>query len=360
MGMCGSPNTAGMNAAAEDQARLAREAYTWFQGEAGRTQGMRDDLARSALATQEQQRQLADTSLQWATEDRKFLDETARPLARQLAEDAAGYDTAARREQESSAARADVQMALDGQQAQQRRSLARAGVGLSSGKSLALSEDAALTGALGRAAAGTQAVRNVEATGVQRRTQAAGLAGAVGGNPAAGQALALQAGNAANQSGATALNAATSGTGLMNQAFTLGMQGNQSSSNMLGRVASMDAAQSSSDASTLGTVASIVGMFMSSKDTKEQNGTTPGKDSLKAIRTLKADRSWQYKPGQGDGGEHNGPYAEEVQLRLGDSAAPGGKMIRPAGIEDHAIPALRSIGQKLKSVDAALSRLEAA
>lgn len=360
--MCGgSTDTSGMNEQARTQARLAQEAYTWFTNEAGRTQGQRDALSQSALDTQRQQREIATQALQWAGEDRAFQNETTRPLLRQLTSDAMAYDSPERRQQAADAARADVQQSLDSQLRQNSRTLARSGVAPGSGKSLALMQDASVLGAAQRAGAGTQAVRQVEDGGTARRAQAASLAGGLGGSATGNQALALQAGNSSLNAGAAGLNAATSGAGLMNMGFTSGMQGNQSANNMLGRVASMDAADRASDASTLGTIASIAGMFIAStKDAKEPTGSAPGSKSLAAIRELKADRSWRYKPGMGDGGEHNGPYAEDVRKTLGDKAAPGGKVINLQEIDQHAIAALAILRDRFKALDTTLARMEAA
>ena len=37
--------------------------------------------------------------------------------------------------------------------------------------------------------------------------------------------------------------------------------------------------------------------------------------------------SWRYKDGQGDGGAHVGPMAQNVRKTMGETAAPGGKQI---------------------------------
>lgn len=66
---------------------------------------------------------------------------------------------------------------------------------------------------------------------------------------------------------------------------------------------------------------------VSTKKAKTRNRTIDGEALLKKVESMPATDEWTYKPGQGDGGTHVGPYAEDMQKRFGNKVAPGGKSI---------------------------------
>ena len=68
-------------------------------------------------------------------------------------------------------------------------------------------------------------------------------------------------------------------------------------------------------------------MFASSKKLKTDKRIVSMSDALEGVKDLDVE-AWRYKEGEGDGGEHIGPYAEDVQREFGDEVAPGGAGIR--------------------------------
>ena len=68
------------------------------------------------------------------------------------------------------------------------------------------------------------------------------------------------------------------------------------------------------------------GIVTSDHEAKEGIVRTDGRGLLDKIAKLDIS-SWSYKHGRGDGKTHTGPMAQDVQDKLGDTAAPGGKKI---------------------------------
>jgi hypothetical protein len=113
------------------------------------------------------------------------------------------------------------------------------------------------------------------------------------------------------------------------------MQGNSSAGALYGQAGSLDLAKRGQDikfATDMSeSVASGIGAA-SDENIKENTGKTmsPAK-ALGAIIKTPVDEGWKYSPEKGgpdDGGvPHDGPMAQDVQKNMGDSVAPGGKVI---------------------------------
>ena len=69
-----------------------------------------------------------------------------------------------------------------------------------------------------------------------------------------------------------------------------------------------------------------IASFLSDKNTKQNIEPLSDTAALKAVRATPVS-SWRYKDGQGDGGAHVGPMAQNVRKTMGETAAPGGKKI---------------------------------
>ena len=91
-----------------------------------------------------------------------------------------------------------------------------------------------------------------------------------------------------------------------------------------------------------------IASFLSDKNTKKNIKPLSDTAALKAVRATPVS-SWRYKDGQGDGGAHVGPMAQNVRKTMGETAAPGGKkidLISMNGISMAAIAALdRKVGR---------------
>ena len=57
--------------------------------------------------------------------------------------------------------------------------------------------------------------------------------------------------------------------------------------------------------------------------------------------------SWRYKDGQGDGGAHVGPMAQNVRKTMGETAAPDGKQIDLISMNGISMAAIAALDKKV-------------
>lgn len=161
-----APNTDGMNAAAVQNAEIAREELGLARQEAAyaRQRQATFDPKFSALIDQALKSQTTQddrSAQQWDQYVTNFL-----PAETKLAQASVNYDTAARRDEAGAAARAGVEKQVAGAVDASNRGLARAGVSLSAGRSAMLNRATRLTGAKMSAGAERGARALVESTGL--------------------------------------------------------------------------------------------------------------------------------------------------------------------------------------------------
>lgn len=226
---------------------------------------------------------------------------------------------------------ATVQSQADAAEASRLRNLASVGVDPASGRNIQggvdLANKTALmkVGAINNDRAQTRLNKiNVLGQGLNAGSQMLG-AGAQMGNQAltAGQSTASTIGGQAVARSA-ALNP---GTNLLGQSANI----NSSVMNAgLGRFQAENAAQSDAfktNLGTLGTIGGIIGgMYTSSKESKENIEPVDEDRALQGLRKVPV-KEYDYKTGQGDGGHHVGPMAEDMNAQFGDQVAPGGQAI---------------------------------
>lgn len=302
------------------------------------------------LQQQMQQDNLARSNDQW-----QHYQDTFRPLEEQMAAEAASYNTAGRREQAAQeaeaamasqfgTARQSMQEALNAQGA------AGGGRGLAMGNALAIEE------AKARAGAGNQARRQTEQTGLALLGSATNF----------GRGLTntgMQVGQQASANGQGAMGAVSGLSGLTGAGYGAALQGYGVGINGLtglhtAQLNSMGA-QNGIFGDLMGAGMGIAGMFMSTKEAKTPGKPVSGKKALRGLNSLPVE-SWSYKPGKGDGGEHVGPYAEDVNKRFGDTVAPGGKAIDMVAMSEVNTRALRELSEQVVSLRKELSDLERA
>jgi hypothetical protein len=92
------------------------------------------------------------------------------------------------------------------------------------------------------------------------------------------------------------------------------------------------------------------GQMLSTKTAKVKRGNVPTHAAMKAIRHAPVDE-WQYKKGQGDGGRHIGPYAEDMQKHAGNTVAPGGKAIDVISTLGLHHAAMQNLDQRLDKME---------
>jgi hypothetical protein len=348
----------GLNDSARISAETGRRMADWFTAEADRTRGQRDQQA--ARADQVAGAQLE--AMQFATQEARDLAQrrrtVAQPLEDQIISDAKGYDTPERRTAAAEAAVADVDRGFSATQAATNRSLARSGVAPGGAKSMAMMQDVALEGAKARAGAATNAVRNVEQQGYARRMDAAGLTKGVVSNQATMQSLAQNAGMGAVQAGAAGINANMAGADLMRTGFSGAMQGNQIAGNLYGQSAQISSGGAADMMGGIGGLMQGIGAIWgkSSKESKTEKAPVSDEAVLEATKKLPVE-TWRYKEGQGDGGEHVGPYAEDVQRQFGDRVAPKGGMVDLVAMNRNNAKAIAALTKQVEQVEAELAQL---
>lgn len=330
--MCSdAPDTSGMNAAAQANAEVAREALAFYK------QQWKEQAPDRALATQTaqqvSQQQLASSKLNDSI-SKDYWDyqkNTFRPLEEGIVSAAEQYDTAARRDSEAMSAGAGVASAAAAARAQTQRMQQSMGVNPNSGRAQALDAQGGIAEAAAKAGAMNTARKNVELQGYARKMDAANLGRNLASNQATSAGVAINAGNSASQNAAGAVQVQQQGAAMMNQGFQTAIQGNQSAGNLYGQAAQINATAGGDLGSTLGGIGQLAGgvaslYAASSKKLKHRMRPVSSRAALQGVRRLKVEE-WDYKPGEGDGGRHIGPYAEDVQKELGEAVAPGGDVI---------------------------------
>lgn len=336
--MCSdSPDTSGMNAAALANAEIAKDALAWYKQVYAENAPAREKAADYAYKVAD--RQLASSELNDSI-SRDYWDYqkgTFRPLEQGIVTDAQNYDTAARREAKADQATADVGMQVALAKQSQDRDLARKGVMPGSGKMLAMSNQMALGEAAAKAGAANKAREQVELQGYARKMDAANLGRNLASNQATSAGVALKAGNSAVNNAGVPLAQSNAAVQTAGQGYNTAISGNNSAGQLYGQAAQL----SNQDSGVWGALGGIAGQFAGSnagsawiagmlptsdKNAKKNIKPVSDDQALDAVKSTPVS-SWDYKPGQGDGGSHVGPMAQHVQKTMGEQAAPGGKQV---------------------------------
>lgn len=248
---------------------------------------------------------------EWAAEDRARWDTVFRPLQDSYIADAKAWDTPGRRSQAASEAVADV--ALQGRLAegQRIRQAMAMGINPNSGRFLAAQREGSNDMALAKVGAGNLARDKVEAQGEAKMANAINLGSGLGVNPATSLGLA----------------SSTMGSGAAMAQQGYAQQGQLLNTDYQNRMQSWQANQQS-QAGLLGGLGAVAGMvnwgkalpmmgaMLSSKEAKTDKKPVKDGAALEAVRSMPVEQ-WTYKPGQGDGGTHVGPYAEDFAKATG-------------------------------------------
>jgi hypothetical protein len=312
--MCSdAPDMSGVNNAAEqtaavgaEQLKLAREQMAKAETRQASFDPKFQAILDASLASQKTSD--ARSEEQW----QQYL-KIGMPAENRLAETAANYDTAGRRDEAAAAARAGVEREGAAAREDQNRALGRAGISLSSGRALTLDNASRLAQSKSSVGAAQAARDKVEATGMSltdnvakfgRGLTSTGLQAAqlaLSGGGAAGNTLGGQQStyNASLAPAAQAYGGATSAFGQSGQMF--------------GQIASMQQQANQSNSAGLDQLAGTAMMFMSSKELKEDLGDVDPEAALEAVRKPKV-KAWRYL---GRSEVEIGPMAEDVHEASG-------------------------------------------
>jgi len=273
------------------------------------------------------------------------------PVEDRMVGEAMNYDSPERIAQRTATAANTVQGQFDNARGQEDRRLASMGVDPASGRSVQGGVDGANQLALAKAGAINTERTNTELTGMQLRQ---GVANFGRGLPQQGlQASQVSIGANQAAAGMPGQSAGTRSAFAQPALSYSGVAGSTGSSaaNILNTQYGQQV-QSRGDAmGAIGTVAGAIGrVALSDVNAKQNIEPVEGDAAMSALRKVPVSQ-WQFKPGQGDGGQHVGPMAQDVNAAMGEEAAPGGKAIDLVSMNGVNMAAI-------KALDARLAKLE--
>ena len=347
-----------MNAAAQSQAAISKEALDWYKQIYAEQAPLREQAADMATKVADAQLESMTLNNGISKDYWDYQKETFRPLEAGIVSDAQAYDTAARRDAEAAGAVADVGSQMSLARQAQTRGQQRMGVNPNSGKALALDSQMGLAEATAKAGAANTARRNVELQGYARKMDAANMGRNLASNQATSAGVALNAGNSASSNAAQPLVQSTQSAQVMGQGFNTALQANQSAGNLYGQVAQLQG----QDTGLMGALGQLGGAAIykySDETMKTDRKPVDPEISLSAIRKLPDSESWRYREDSpaNDGGQvHVGPMAQDVRMSLGDGVAPGGKAIDLVSMNGHLVNAVKALDKKVISLSNSINK----
>lgn len=263
----------------------------------------------------------------WAATDRARYDTVFKPLENSMIADAKTYDSPQRKGMAAAEAVADVRQQSALEDGTQRRQMAAMGVSPASGRFSGETRRRGIGQALAAAGAGNMARRQVESIADGKMANVVNMGRGMAVNPATSMGLS----NGAGQAG---FGGAMQGYGqqgsILNQDYQNRMQAYQQSQAGIGGL--------------LGGLGSLAGLaFGSSKEIKHDKQRF---DALGAVREMPVEK-WTYNPGEGDEGEHVGPYAEDFNKATGIGDGKSIDVISAVGIT---MGAVRQLDQKITAL----------
>jgi hypothetical protein len=92
-------------------------------------------------------------------------------------------------------------------------------------------------------------------------------------------------------------------------------------------------------------------MALSDENAKKDITPVSQEDALEAV-TATPVKEWTYRKGEGDGGSHVGPMAQDVKRNMGSKAAPGGRMVDMISALGISMAAIQGLNRKIDSLAA--------
>lgn len=362
--MCSdSPDTSGMNRAAEANAAVSKEALDFYK----------EIYANDLKPAQERQAKLADTLVDdyldtskrqkdFANEQNAYYKSTFQPVEKQMVSDAMEYDSDANINKRSGIAAANVNQQFSNAESQRARLAGRYGLSSSTFSNQAGADSRSQ--ALATAGAKTGAAFDIMDKGIALRAGASNF-GRNMPNTASNYYSGANASNAAGfGTGQAAMNNIGQNAAVVGQGFNTAIQGNQSAGNLYGQAAQLDSQQSG----VWGAVGNVAGQFAGSKagstllatalsdvNAKEDIKPVSDEKALAAVKATPVSR-WTYKGGMGDGARHIGPMAQDVNKNMGEKAAPGGTSIDLVTLNGVNMAATAALARKVDRLEQAVEK----
>ena len=260
--------------AAQSSAAIGRDYLDWMKEQAGITN-------------------------EWAAADRERYKSVFEPLQDDFIARATAWDTPERQAAQAAEARADVMRDAGLERGRRERQVAAMGVQPGSGRFAGLDRTRGVQTALAAAGAENMARGRTRTEAMNLRGNAVNLGSGLAVNPLSS----IQVSNQGMGSGANSA-----------------MQGYRNQGSML---ANQDALRMQSwqqnqmaQGQMFGALGNIAGMAMMSSDENAKTDKRPVRGVLDAVKRMRVER-WRYKPGEGDGGEHIGTYAQDFTRETG-------------------------------------------
>lgn len=356
----GEPDNSGVNDAARANAALSKEALDWTKQRYAEEAPARQKAIDLATKTAEQQIQIADQNAAISKDYYDYQKGTFRPLEQGIVTAAEGYDTTARREQKAGQAVAGVNTQIDNARTAMRERMAARGVDLSGGNMIAQEAAMAVQGGAAAAAAANKAREDVELQGYARKMDAANLGRGLASSQATSAGVALNAGNSGVANAQVPVNIGNQATAGVQSGIQQAIGGNQSSGNLYGTAASIDATTRGQNLQFLSNAMSSASTaYASDKSIKDGTGKkmSPAK-ALGAILDTPVHEDWTYSPEKGgpDDGQmpHDGPMAQDVRRTMGETVAPGGKVIDRISMNGVLMAGIQGLAQEVEGLKQAV------
>jgi hypothetical protein len=315
--------------AAKESAELGKEWLEFSKGAYDQYMGRQAEM--DELTKEQQSRQLAlqDKYEGIADADRARYEEKFRPLEDRFADEAATAGSLEEQEAVAAGARADVLKSADMQKKMRTRDMARMGLDPTSGRYAGIEKSGDVSTALAAAGSENLARKSEKARGDMMRRDAINLGKGIPSQSMMAEQFGLNTGTGAIDLSRMANRDYMAGTNLMNQGYSGGMsgigQGANIMSNLYGNQLNAAVAQNQANQqmwSDIGTGVGTIGMLAATggipipSDKKIKKNKKKVDGAADAIDNMDIEK-WTYKEGQGDGGTHVGPYAQDFKRETG-------------------------------------------
>lgn len=343
----------------DEELGLAREMFAWSRDQSDR------QLQQTGRLTDQQVR-LADANEARASDQWREHTDTWRPIEREYARRIQEFDTPERRERNASEAAADVTRAFDANKANQRRTAMSYGIDPNSGRFAEMDRVNDVERAKATSGASNSARRNTELQGIAMMQGGAQFGRGLPSTGIAADQLALAGATQGANTGIASTQAATNtrnaalpwygaAGGTLNQAGQVGVGYYSPWARSYGDTLNYNMASKGIVNEWVGNIANMVGgaMGMSSKDYKHKRKRIDKDKALRGIQALEQDE-YEYKPGMGDRRKHVGSMAEDIKSELGESAAPGGKLVDFLSLHGIEMAGIGRLADRLDEVEEAV------
>lgn len=283
------------------------------------------DLDALTTRVTEQQLGLATDQANWAREDRQRYKDVYQPIENQFVEEASNYATEDRQTEAAAQARGDVQTAAANARATMERNNAAMGIDPRSGRAAGVQATTGMNVTLAEAGAANAARQGVRDKGLALKADVVNLGKGLPATAAAGAAGSVSASGTA-LSGSQASNAqALSAPSIVSQGYSGAMQGYAGMGSTLNTQYGLQLkgweAENQMRAQSMSGIGSFLGgiaglAWTSDEKAKHDIDDVPEGAALDAIGNMPV-TEWTYNEGEGDGGRHIGPMAQDFQRATG-------------------------------------------